>query len=69
MANLSDPTAEFIKGLHKDARKRGAKIANELFTGEMAKAMGEVCGDILLNGIVAGLGNSLFDVPMQEYHG
>lgn len=39
MDNLSDPTTEFIKGLRKDARKRGLKIAKMLFDGDMAIAM------------------------------
>ena len=61
---LMDPTADFCEAVRKDTLVRGQGIADELFTGDMASAMGEVFGDILANGVIGSIGGSLFDVPM-----
>ena len=62
---LLDPTVEFCKAIRRDTRKRGAEIANKHFEGDMAVVMGEVLGDILANGVLNNIGDSLYDVPMR----
>ena len=60
-----DPTADFIKSIRKSAHKRGKEIAIAHFEGDMADVMGEVLGDMMFGAVVSGIGNSLYDVPMN----
>lgn len=62
---LIDPTQDFIEAIKHDCNIRGKEIAGEHFDGDMADVMGEVFGDILANGVMYGIGNSLYDVPMK----
>ncbi len=64
--DLTDPTTRFCTSVRKSALLRGQSVAHELFTGDMADAMGVVFGDILATAVVGSIGNSLFDVPMEK---
>ena len=68
---LTDPTANFCKAVIKDGRVRGLKVAKELFgdcgwDDDVMKVTSEVFGDIIAGTVIGAIGNSLYDIPMQD---
>ena len=67
---LSDPTAEFYKAIRRDTQIRGLKLAIKFFNDcgwddDVIRVTGEALGDLMACKVMGGIGNSLFDIPMQ----